>query len=680
MAIDIRQFHQTFFEESQEGLAGMEALLLELEGRLASGGAGADAASSRETLNTIFRVVHSIKGGSGTFGFGWLADFSHLVETLLDDLREERRALDRATVDLLLRSVDCLRALLDALRTGAPVDRTVIEQVSAALEDSRRALPGDDTGSVLASGWRITFRPRRELFRSGNDPLRILRELATLGELRVEAEASALPAWKDFDPESCYLGWRAELRGRVARAAVAEAFAWVADDSELEIVPLAADAPAEAIAGPHRPDAPAVVKPRGPSIRVSTLKMDALMDIVGELVITQTMLSQSAANFSPRELPRLLLGLAQLERNVRQLQESVMAIRLLPLGFVFSRLPRLVRDLGQRLGKDVELRLSGEQTELDKTVIERISDPLLHMVRNSLDHGIEPPAERRAAGKPATGVLRVHACQKGGSVYIEIEDDGRGLPYERIAARAMALGLLPPETRPTPEQIHELIFQPGLSTAAAVSDVSGRGVGLDVVRNNIRSLGGNVEVTSQPGRGTRFVIRLPLTLAILDGLGVQVGTEVYLLPMVNVVESLRLRREAVQRLPGGEEMFKLREDYLPLMRLHELLRLAPRSSEIDECIVVVVEADGWRVGMLVDDLHGQQQVVIKSLETHYRRIEGITAATILGDGTVALILDVGGLIRLAQTRAGGRREQPVVPLSLPGRDPGSAASTGCGLH
>ncbi|HYM48558.1 MAG TPA: chemotaxis protein CheA, partial [Burkholderiaceae bacterium] len=375
-----------------------------------------------------------------------------------------------------------------------------------------------------------------------------------------------------------------------------------------------------------------------------------LMDIVGELVITQTMLQQTAAQFTPADLPKLLTGLAQLERNVRELQEDVMTIRLLPLGFLFSRLPRLVRDIGEQLGKRVELRLSGEQTQLDKTVIERISDPILHMVRNSMDHGIESPAERRAAGKPEVGTIHITAQQKGGNVILELEDDGRGLPYDKILSRAQALGLAPMGARLTSEQMNELIFLPGMSTTDTVTDISGRGVGLDVVRNNVRSLGGNVEVSSRQGQGTRFSMRLPLTLAILDGLGLQVGDQTYVLPLVSITESVRLGAEDLERLPGGGEVFALRKEYLPLVRLRNVFGVSSRASDVAQGTVVIIEADGNRAGLFVDEILGQQQVVIKSLETHYRRIEGIAAATVLGDGTVALILDAGGLIRLANTR------------------------------
>jgi two-component system chemotaxis sensor kinase CheA len=666
VAIDLQQFHQTFFDESLEGLASMEQSLLDLDRREADPCAAGPAPD--ESLHSIFRVVHSIKGGSGTFGFGWLTDFAHLVETLLDDLRGGRRELDSPTIGLLLRAVDCLRILLDATRTGSTVDKAAVEGVAASLEALQRAAPAARPAESSVRGWRIIFRPRATLFLRGNDPLRILRELARLGEIGVSADARPLPTWREFDPQNCYLRWDMTLTGDVARAALDDVFAWVADDADIEISALAARPGADAPAGASAEAERQMVKPHGTSLRVSTHKMDALLDIVGELVITQTMLQQEAAVEANGRTPRLLAGLAQLERNVRRLQDSVMKIRMLPLGFVLSRLPRMVRDLGEQLEKRVELKLDGGDIELDKTLIERIGDPILHMVRNAMDHGIEPASERRAAGKPEIATIRVEAVQKGGSVILEIEDDGRGLPYEKILACAVARRVVPANASLTPEQLNELVFLPGVTTSESVTDLSGRGVGLDVVRSNIRSLGGAIGVSSRPGQGTRFTLQLPLTLAILDGLGVQVGDKTYLVPLLAIRESLRLRRDALQRLPDGSEVFSLRREYLPLLRLHELLGVTPRSGDPAAGAIVVIEAEGNRVGILVDDLLGQQQVVIKSLETHYRRVEGIAAATILGDGTIALILDTTALVRRGRTHMH-------VPLAA-----GPAAATGISLQ
>ncbi len=389
----------------------------------------------------------------------------------------------------------------------------------------------------------------------------------------------------------------------------------------------------------------------GSSIRVSTEKIDELMNTVGELVITQSMLSQLGAKVNGAVAEQLRSGLAQLERNMRELQESVMRVRMLPISFVFSRFPRMVRDLSGRLGKQVDLKMSGEQTELDKTVLEKIGDPLVHLVRNSVDHGIEMPDVRNAAGKSPTGTVYLEAYHKGGTITVEVGDDGGGLNKERILAKARDRGLIGANEQLSDDQIHELIFLAGFSTAEQTTDISGRGVGMDVVRRNIKELGGTIEVRSQLGKGSRFVITLPLTLAIVDGQSVSVGGETYIVPLVTIIESLQLKPGMVNRVGGQDEVFWFRDGYLPVVRLYEVFGTKPRATQLHEGLIMVVEGEGRRVGLFVDDLLGQQQVVIKSLETNFRRVDGVSGATILGDGQVALILDVPGLIRVASQSA-----------------------------
>ncbi|MGH8214210.1 MAG: chemotaxis protein CheA, partial [Rhodanobacteraceae bacterium] len=461
------------------------------------------------------------------------------------------------------------------------------------------------------------------------------------------------PGFADLDPTAAMLGWDLDLHGDIPRSQVDAAFEWVEGDCALDIQVLhdrraqrsAPDAEAPAPAAPE-----AGAHADAGSIRVSTAKVDALINMVGELVITQSMLGDIGEHFSLERLARLREGLAQLDRTTRELQDSVMRIRMLPIAAVFHRFPRMVRDLEHRLGKRVRLELHGESTEVDKTVLERIGDPLVHLVRNAVDHGLETPEARTAAGKPEVGTLRLDARHEGGNVVVEVSDDGAGLRRGPILAKAEQQGLVRAGQELDDEELAELIFQPGFSTNAEATDVSGRGVGMDVVRRNVRDLGGSVQVRSREGLGSTFTIVLPLTLAIIEGLATEVGGERYIVPLISIVESLQLRTEGVRRVGGGGELFRFREEWLPLVRLHEVFGCTGAVTALEQGMVIVVEAGGRRVGLLVDSLAGQQQAVIKSLEAHYRRVEGIAGATIASDGGVALIVDIGGIVRLAGRR------------------------------
>jgi len=699
MTIDLTQFHEAFFEESFEALDSMEAALLKLD----------IGAPDKELINTIFRVAHSIKGGSATFGFSDIASFTHSLETMLDELRSGAMQVTLAMSDLLLKSVDVMRAMLRAVQAKQPLDAQRISDLQFDLElmIAQKApvpaapvsappvavaqavaapQPAPSTATVAQEPgrrWQISFRPYRELFARGNDPLRMMRELAELGDLVVNVDAAALPPLSQLEPSECHLAWTLELTGEIGEEAIRQVFEWAEGDCELMIAEVPAVAAtavstpaviddnvaADAIlSAPAPATAPAATKSDTPkadakgegqvasigdssSIRVSVEKIDELMNTVGELVITQAMLSQLGTQIEGTTAEKLRSGLAQLERNMRELQESVMRVRMLPISFVFSRFPRMVRDLAQRLGKQIELKLTGEQTELDKTVLEKIGDPLVHLVRNSIDHGIESPEVRAGAGKPAFGTVHLDACHRGGNIAVEVNDDGAGLDKDRILAKARSRGLVGPNDQLTDEQIHELIFLPGFSTAEKTTDVSGRGVGMDVVRRNVKELGGKIELRTERGKGSRFVITLPLTLAIVDGQSVAVGSETYIVPLISIVESMQLKTSNVSRLSGRGEVFSFRGDYLPIIRLHELYGVEPRTRDLSEGLVVVAEGEGRRVGLFVDDLLGQQQVVIKSLEANYGHVEGVSGATILGDGSVALILDVPGIIRAASLRA-----------------------------
>ena len=648
MSIDLSRFHQTFFDESREGLDAMEAALLKLDiGRADS-----------EVINTIFRAAHSIKGGAGTFGFSSIAGFTHVVETLLDQMRSGARSITQPDVDLLLRASDVLRGLLAAASDGSAIDAAAIAAVQAELQAALQpaaasaAPPVVATAAAPAQGWKIRFMPKPDLFRSGNDPLRILRELSGLGTLDVQIDDSRLPALDMADAEDCYLGWNLQLDSACTKAEIDEVFAWVEGECELVIESLVAvatparkpaEAPKLAVVGGSREPSEAH-RADGGSIRVGTEKIDALINLVGELVITQSMLAQTAGALDPVVNEKLLNGLSQLDRNTRMLQEAVMATRMLPMDFVFSRFPRVVRDLAGKLGKQVRLVTVGEGTELDKSVIERIADPLNHLVRNSLDHGLETPQDRRAAGKDETGTIMLKAAHQGGNILIEIADDGRGLDRQKLLKKAQERGLACSDAM-SDSEVWNLIFAPGFSTAAVVTDVSGRGVGMDVVKRNIQALGGQVELTSTAGRGMCVTIRLPLTLAILDGMSVRVGDEIFIVPLNSVVESLQPLPEQVKPVAGQGRVIKVRNDYLPLLALHRVFKLPALHSEPHKGIVVLLESEGRKIAALVDELVGQQQVVIKSLETNYRRVSGISGATILGDGRVALILDVAALVR-----------------------------------
>lgn len=711
MSIDLSQFYEVFIDESFEGLETMESELLNLE--------PGDVDS--EIINTIFRAAHSIKGGSGTFGFIAIADFTHVLETLLDQIRNGERELESLHIDLLLKSVDCLRGMLTAIQNDEPQESEEAEELRKqfqAILDGEQEVVASESASQAETPepvveesndaantitiWEIIFAPESHLFRTGNEPLFLFEDLQSLGEVTVSANLDSVPDLNQLQSEDSYMSWVLTLdaTGEVTEDKIKEVFEWVEDDAKVEISRKAQiedmsflDAPTQVEAAPAEPEVTAEVaaepapvveikpepekaevakpsaKPKAKksekaapktdsgSIRVGTDKIDSLINMVGELVITQAMLNElgESDEIDQAKLAALREGLAQLSHNTRDLQESVMRIRMLPISFVFSRFPRLVRDISQKLDKQVELKLIGEQTELDKTVMEKISDPMVHLIRNSLDHGLETPEDRVAAGKSETGTVTLNAYHQGGNIVIEIIDDGRGLNTAKIKEKALANGLIDESEDLTDDEINELIFRPGFSTADAVSDLSGRGVGMDVVKRNINELNGTVEVASTPNVGSTFTIRLPLTLAILDGQLITVGNNVYIIPLVSIVESLQIDINKVNSVGGGLDVLRLRDEYIPIMRLHEIFNHTDAKTKLEEGLVVVVESDNEKVGLLVDDLMAQQQFVIKSLEANYKKVDGISGATILGDGSVSLIVDISGLIKLAGLKKAGKQ-------------------------
>ena len=659
MSMDLQRFHATFFEESREGLDAMEAGLLSLE----------EGNRDPEIINSVFRAAHSIKGGAATFGFEAVAGLTHVLETLLDELRSNKRQLEPNAVDAMLGSVDVLRALLREAEHGTPADPAAVKAVHTRLN---AVLAGEAPAAVAVAkpkeeepeAWHIGFTPAPSLFMSGNDPLRIIRELEHLGPLQIAARLERMPGFENIDPLEAYLAWDLGLIGKIPRSKIEDTFAWVVDDCELDIRPMAVPGPppslaveaagtaavavattaaAEPAAAAAATPAKAAAAEAESSIRVSVDKVDALINLVGELVITQAMLKQVSHALDPVHAESLFAGLDQLERNTRDLQEAVIGVRMLPVDAVFRRFPRLVRDLSSRLGKQVRLRTVGEGTELDKGLIEKIADPLVHLVRNSIDHGLEMPDVRRGAGKDETGTITLAASHQGGHIVIEVSDDGRGLDRAKILAKAHERGLAVPDN-PTDSQVWDLIFQPGFSTADAVTDLSGRGVGMDVVRRNIQALGGEVQIESSLGTGTRTLIRLPLTLAILDGMTVAVAGETLILPLAYVLEALQPQAEDIRSMAGEGRVLRVRGEYLPILSLSEYYGYGNRAPG-SESLVVVVEGDGQKIALEVDELVGQQQVVVKNIENNYRRIGGVSGATILGDGRVALIVDIGGLVR-----------------------------------
>lgn len=665
---DMTEIIKLFVEESVEGLDIMENGLLNLD----------LGACDLEVMNSIFRAAHSIKGGGGMFGFIEIAEFTHHVETLLDEMREGDRAVTEQVVSLLLQTVDCIRHMLDSLQETGAIDAeragrateltSQLETLLAgeqpiALNASEPSAADENTGTdTSGKGWKIHFKPKPEMLRNQCDPLAMFEELAGLGELKVHCEGTDELEFENMDPEECQLRWTLTLSGDISAEKIDEIVGWVQDDCECTVEPISAATnktpvvkavPTTRVESRPTPAAPSKLsaKPKSTgkttgSIRVGIDKVDALINLVGELVITQSMLGRFSKKYDPSELGALRDSIAQLTRNTRELQENVMAIRMLPISTSFSRFPRLVHDLSSKMSKKIDLVLSGESTELDKTVLEKIADPLVHLVRNSLDHGIETPEIRAAAGKPETGTLELNAYHQGGNIVIEVIDDGAGINQERVLAIARDRGIVEEDEELSPDRINNLIFQAGFSTAETVSDVSGRGVGMDVVRRNINDLGGNVFLESEPGKGSKITIRLPLTLAILDGQLVQIGDETFIFPLVSIVETVQISPEKVNSVAGESELFKLRDEYIPVLRLCDLFCVASGKRELTEGLLVVVEADDKRVGVFVDDLLEQQQVVIKSLESNFRQVEGLSGATILGDGAVALIVDVPGLIKM----------------------------------
>lgn len=653
--MDFSAFHETFFDEARELLDEMETLLMELD---------VDAPDP-EALAAIFRAAHSIKGGASTFGFEDLQVTTHLLENLLDGVRHAEMFLDRDAVDTILTVRDHLAMLLDCYANEEAPDAEEVASVRSELKALAARMAGgeikhdalaasdnssgaSDSATPTANGmaqYAITLKDVAE-----KDRASLQEELALFGDVSVRESSEEqlvlqLVTSSSADDIEAVLGFILDA----AQMEIVEesATAAPAADAKKEEAPAAnvsvTSATAKAVQASSKKEGSK--RSESSTLRVATDKIDQILNLVGELVITQAMLEQSASHLDQMEHSQLVNGASLLQRNVRDLQEAVMSVRMMPMDSVFNRFPRLVRDNAKKLGKEVELETVGHSTELDKGLIEGIVDPLTHLVRNSLDHGIETPEKRIEAGKSAAGHLKLAAYHKAGHIVIEISDDGAGLNREKILDKARSNGMDVNDNMPD-DDVWQLIFASGFSTAEKITDLSGRGVGMDVVRRNITNMGGHVSISSKQGEGTTTRILLPLTLAILDGMLIQSGEETFILPLNAIAESIQIASENVKLMAGGKQVIKIRGEYLPLLNLSDIFEIPGAQHDIKDTIGIVVQADRTNFVLLVDQLLGQRQVVVKNLETHYRRVEGVSAATILGDGRVALILDLVALSRL----------------------------------
>jgi two-component system chemotaxis sensor kinase CheA len=734
----------TFFQECDELLADLESGLLELE----------NGSGDIETVNAVFRAVHSVKGGAGAFGLEPLVRFAHVFETTLDAMRSGALATEPAAVKVMLRAADILADHVSAARGQGVVDEAASARLAAELKAlcSGEAPPGADEEIVIVdealdddgfgdfdftpvlveidepapAGWRVTFKPSRAMYAKANETALLLRELERLGPCKTILHTDDLPDFDAIDPEEAYFTWSIEVQTDQGEAGVREVFEFVEDDCVITVDPPVADvmslpdlpmlealeeapqppaaaaetldvgmdvqallqraqaavaevnavaapvasakpaatpAPAPAAAALHADAGDAKSAAAGTTIRVDLERVDRLIDLVGELVINQAMLAQRVAESGLARSSTVSVGLEDLEHLTREIQDSVMAIRAQPVKSVFQRMPRLVREVAAMVEKQVRLTTEGENTEVDKTVIERLSDPITHMIRNAIDHGVEKPATRIAAGKPAEGTVKLCALHRSGRIVIEVSDDGAGINRERVKQIAMDKGLIAADATLTDEETDNLIFLPGFSTATVVSDISGRGVGMDVVRRQVQALGGRISITSVPGKGSTFTLSLPLTLAVLDGMVVGVSGHTLVTPLTAIIETLQPKPQEVRLLGPSGAVLAVRDSYVPLVDVAAVLGYRQEPTDWTKGVVLLVESEvGGRAALLVDAIQGQRQVVIKSLEANYQRVEGIAAATILGDGRVALILDVDALISVRRKDA---RRPAASPQRLP---------------
>jgi two-component system chemotaxis sensor kinase CheA len=694
---------ETFFQECDEQLAELETGLIAME----------NGTAEAETVNAVFRAVHSMKGGAGIFALDALVRFAHVFETALDKVRSGTLAATPAVLGVFLRAADVLADLVHAARENTSVDNartaTMVAEFDKINNDGETPAPAPAKAAPAAGGglfeaaleeqnsaWEITFTPRAELYAKANETAIILRELRRLGEIDVRLDTSCLPELSELDPEGAYLTWHITLTSDCGEAAIRHVFEFAEDDCVLLITPpepqgfvpgtvITGDngfkfeffpppedeepeSEPEAAAPPPPREAP--VAPKNPAVEVMAAKaesaaavsatirvdldrVDRMIDLVGELVINEAMLSQRVLEAGIARASGVAMALEELEHLTREIQDSVMAIRAQPVRSVFQRMPRLVREVAAQTHKQVRLVTEGEGTEVDKTVIERIADPLTHMIRNAIDHGLESTERRIEIGKPAEGTVKLIALHRSGRIVLEVSDDGGGINRARVKEKAIENGVIAPDAQLSDEEIDNLIFLPGFSTAAKVSDISGRGVGMDVVRQSVAALGGRISITSRPGLGSTFTLSLPLTLAVLDGMVVSAHGHTLIIPLSAIVETLKPRAQDVFPLDHEINVLALRGGYVPMVDIANSLGYSESFIEPEQSVALLVEGEGGvRAVLLVDAIHGQRQVVIKSLEANYRAVPGIGAATVMGDGRVALILDVDAMVRNARSDAG----------------------------
>lgn len=683
--MNLDEIQQIFFQECEEGLGTLETAFADLKRGF----------QDDETINTVFRAVHSIKGGAGAFGHERLQQFSHHYETLLDLIRNGTLPLSKSLIDLIVAAFDTLSDHVAAARgeAGLPADQLMLHRLAAAAQggasndieaepdvapptaspaataalDDFDALfamleeptPAGPDGASADPDWIVGIHPGPRAFDNGAEPMLALRELVRMGGRTLAVDLAALPPLDTLDAERAYLGFTMALPGTVEEEDIRAVFdfadpqcrvdvvrdgiAIAVADAPVPVEPLpaptvAVPAPVPVIAEPA--NTPRVAASSTQTIRVDLDKLDRLVNLVGELVITQAMLAQRLSENEMGSIPEL----SDLDHLTRELQDSTMAIRAQPMKTVFSRVPRIIRELEGETGKRVRLEVEGEMTEVDKTVVERIGEPLTHLIRNAVDHGLETPADRKAAGKDGEGVVTLSAAHQSGRIVITVADDGRGIDRARVKAKAIERGIIAPDASLSEEEIDNLIFAPGFSTAAVVSNISGRGVGMDVVRKNIQALGGRIGIQSELGKGSSFSLSLPLTLAVLDGMIVTVGDQTFVIPLTHIVESLRPGVDEVHFVGGQSPLLDVRGTYVPVHRVGEQLGVTGAEVQPDAAVLIVVESDQGQAVLMVDSIQDQRQVVVKSLEANYRAIHGLAGATILGDGRVALILDVDALI------------------------------------